>query len=97
MAEEQQGQKPEKNPHVYKPGYKKEEVKELVAWFEERMDRLPASIQLNAATKTSNLPRTVKALVELLKVRGGVPSVTFSGYVAHLELIRLRLKEQGLD
>ena len=40
MTEEQE-QKPavEKNPHIYKPAYTKQEVDELTRWFEERMDR----------------------------------------------------------
>ena len=82
MTEEQE-QKPavEKNPHIYKPAYTKQEVDELTRWFEERMDRLPATLQLNEATAASDLPRTV----------------TFSGYMSHLDLIRLRLKEQGLE
>ena len=69
MTEEQE-QKPavEKNPHIYKPAYTKQEVDELTRWFEERMDRLPATLQLNEATAASDLPRTVKALLAVLKV-----------------------------
>ena len=91
MTEEQE-QKPavEKNPHIYKPAYTKQEVDELTRWFEERMDRLPATLQLNEATAASDLPRTVKVHKENI-------SVTFSGYMSHLDLIRLRLKEQGLE
>ena len=90
MTEEQE-QKPavEKNPHIYKPAYTKQEVDELTRWFEERMDRLPATLQLNEAT--------VKALLAVLKVHKENISVTFSGYMSHLDLIRLRLKEQGLE
>jgi len=98
MTEEQE-QKPavEKNPHIYKPAYTKQEVDELTRWFEERMDRLPATLQLNEATAASDLPRTVKALLAVLKVHKENISVTFSGYMSHLDLIRLRLKEQGLE
>ena len=96
MTEEQE-QKPavEKNPHIYKPAYTKQD--ELTRWFEERMDRLPATLQLNEATAASDLPRTVKALLAVLKVHKENISVTFSGYMSHLDLIRLRLKEQGLE
>ena len=73
------------------------EVDELTRWFEERMDRLPATLQLNEATAASDLPRTVKALLAVLKVHKENISVTFSGYMSHLDLIRLRLKEQGLE
>lgn len=100
MAEEdisRQGAAEEK-PDVYKPEYSKEEVKSLLAWFAERMDRLPATMQLDSATRTADLPRTVKAFSALLKAQAdGVTSVTFSGYVAHLELIRRRLKDQGVE
>ena len=98
MTEEQEP-KPavEKNPHIYKPAYTKQEVDELTRWFEERMDRLPATLQLNEATAASDLPRTVKALLAVLKVHKENISVTFSGYMSHLDLIRLRLKEQGLE
>ena len=91
MTEEQE-QKPavEKNPHIYKPAYTKQEV-------DERMDRLPATLQLNEATAASDLPRTVKALLAVLKVHKENISVTFSGYMSHLDLIRLRLKEQGIE
>ena len=77
--------------------YTKQEVDELTRWFEERMDRLPATLQLNEATAASDLPRTVKALLAVLKVHKENISVTFSGYMSHLDLIRLRLKEQGLE
>lgn len=101
MAEEdisQQGAATEGKPAVYKPEYSKEEVKSLLAWFAERMDRLPATMQLDPATCTADLPRTVRAFSALLKAQAdGVTSVTFSGYVAHLELIRQRLKEQGVE
>ena len=101
MAEEdisQQGAATEGKPAVYKPEYSKDEVKSLLAWFAERMDRLPATMQLDPATRTADLPRTVRAFSALLKAQAdGVTSVTFSGYVAHLELIRQRLKEQGVE
>ena len=60
-------------------------------------DRLPATLQLNEATAASDLPRTVKALLAVLKGHKENISVTFSGYMSHLDLIRLRLKEQGLE
>ena len=63
----------------------------------KRRDRLPATLQLNEATAASDLPRTVKALLAVLKVHKENISVTFSGYMSHLDLIRLRLKEQGLE
>ena len=85
------------NPHIYKPSYKKEEVEELARWFEERMGQLPASLQLNSSTTSTNLPHTVKALLAVLVKHKENITTTFSGYMAHLELIRLRLREQGME
>lgn len=87
----------EANPHLYKPEYTKEEVDELLHWFDERADRLPATLKLNTSTFASDLPRTVKSLTNILKVHKGNISVTFYGYMAHLELIRLRLQEEGME
>ena len=98
MAEEQEQKTASgKNPHVWKPAYSRQEVDELTRWFEERMDRLPRTMQLNGSTSTSDLPRTVKALSAVLKAHKEKMPVTFSGYISHLELIRLRLKEQGME
>lgn len=97
MTEEQERKSAaEKNPHIYKPAYAKQEVDELTRWFEERMDRLPATLQLNEAMGTSDLPRTVKALLAVVKAHKENISVPLSGYMSHLEIIRLRLKEQGM-
>lgn len=87
----------EKNPHVYKPTYTKQEMDELARWFEERMECLPATLRLNEATESYDLPRTVKSLLKILKMHKENMTVTFSGYVSHLALIRLRLKEQGME
>lgn len=88
---------PAEDPHVYKSDYTKAEVNELLAWFEERMDKLPQTLRLNKATTTDNLKRTVKALTTTVKRLEGVINVTYSGYVSHLVLIRLRLQEQGME
>ena len=54
-------------------------------------------MRLNKATTTDNLKRTVKALTATVKRQEGVINVTYSGYVSHLVLIRLRLQEQGME
>lgn len=94
---EGQEHKTEKNPHIFKAGYTKAEAEELLEWFKARMEQLPQSLQLNAASSTKNLPETVRALMSVVKARENMLDVTFSSYVSHLELIRLRLKEQGLE
>ena len=87
----------EKNPHVYKQTYGEEEVDELLAWFEDRKDRLPQTLRLNESTVSEDLPRTVAALLAVLKKHKGKLSGTFYGYISHLELVRLRLREQGWE
>lgn len=61
------------------------------------MDRLPKTLKLNAAVTTNNLSRTVKALMTVVRSREDMLDVTFSSYVSHLVLIRLRLMEQGME
>lgn len=87
----------EKNPHVFQPGYKKAEAEDVLVWFEEHLDRLPQTLQLNEATSTKNLPRTVEALMSVVKSREDMLDVTFSSYMSHLILIRQRLMEQGME
>lgn len=85
------------NPHLYKQVYTKEEVEELIGWFEERKERLPQALKLNDSTESVDLPHTVRALTAVLRNHKEKLSVTFYGYISYLELIRLRLREQGWD
>ncbi|MCR4921881.1 MAG: hypothetical protein K5945_09315 [Bacteroidaceae bacterium] len=76
---------------LFKPEYKEEEMQELFEWFEQRMDRLPKTMQIDEATSTSDLRRTVVSYIRLL--RSMKLTISHSGYVAHLLLIRERLRE----
>ena len=76
---------------LFKNEYTPEELNELYAWFEQRMERLPKSLQIDEATYTGDLRRTVKSYIRLLRAMG--LTVSQSGYVAHLLLIRERLRE----
>lgn len=96
-GEQERKTEAEVNPHVYKPTYTRQELDELARWFEERMERLPAALQIDEATRTSDLPRTVKALLALLKTQKGNVSVTFSGYMFRLQTIRSCLEKQGME
>lgn len=87
----------EKNPHLFKIEYEYAQVEELMEWFEARMEQLPQTLQLNPATSTRQLPETVKSLIAVIKARDGKLDVTFNSYVSHLLLIRMRLKEQGME
>lgn len=78
----------------YKANYTEAFRDEQLKWFEERMDKLPQSLQISESTSTSNLPRTVQGLI--LTLRQNKPSVIFSGYMETLMQIKDRLQEQGL-
>ena len=81
--------------YTFKPDFTKEEVNELIAWFEERMDRMPAELQINKSSYTKNLRFTVTKLISMLKERE--VTVTICGYIAHLALIKERLIQAGMD
>lgn len=81
--------------YTFKPDFTKAEVKELIAWFEERMDHLPDELQINKSSRTKNLRFTVTKLISMLKERD--VTVTICGYIAHLALIRERLILAGME
>lgn len=80
---------------MYNPNYTEAILENEVKWFEERMDRLPQSLQINAATRTSNLRHTVESLIRTLQ--SNKPDVMFAGYFHTLTQIHERLEEQGID
>ena len=52
-------------------------------------------MQIDDATATRDLPRTVNSYIRLLKnIR---LTVSNAGYAAHLMLIRERLREEGME
>ena len=78
----------------YRADYNEAFRDEQLKWFEERMDKLPETMQINAATFSPNLRLTVQGLMSTL--RRNTPSVTFSGYMETLLQIRDQLEQQGL-
>ena len=78
----------------YKPDYTEAFRDEQIKWFEEHMDVLPKSMQINSATWAEDLPETVRRLIQTL--RHNVTSVVFSGYMETLLQIKDRLQEQGI-
>lgn len=80
---------------LFKPEYKAEEMQELFDWFERHKEQLPKTLQIDDATATRDLPRTVNSYIRLLKnIR---LTVSNAGYAAHLMLIRERLREEGME
>ena len=80
---------------MYNPNYTEAILEKEIKWFEERMDRLPQSLQINAATRTSNLRQTVESLIRTLQ--SNKPNVVFAGYFYTLTQIHDRLEEQGVN
>lgn len=81
--------------YTFKSNFTKEELEDLISWFEARMEKLPATMQIDNSNYTENLPLTIKAYISMLKNR--VPNTTFCGYISHLELIRKRLQLEGME
>lgn len=75
---------------TFKPSFTNEEVAEIIAWFEERMDRLPESLQMLNCMSAPNLKRTVASYIALLREQRR--TVVFAGYVSQLFLIREALR-----
>jgi hypothetical protein len=84
-----------KKINTFKPKYSLEEIRELVTWFKDRMDKLPETLVLDECSKTDNLQKTVKAFIALLDRDKINPF--WSGYISHFLLIRERLREQGIE
>ena len=78
----------------YRPDYDEAFRDEQLKWFEERIERLPQSLQINDATYSPNLKVTVDGLMRTLRCNKS--SITFSGYMETLLQIREKLEEQGL-
>ena len=74
----------------FKAKYTEAFLEEQVKWFEERMDRLPQSLQINDAAYSPDLRRTVKDLIVTLQ--SNKPSIVFAGYLNILLQIKDKLK-----
>ena len=68
---------------------------ELLSWFQQRMDKLPKTMQIDDATSTDNLYVTVDALSRTLRKYGS--GVVFSGYQKTLQKIKDNLVAQGME
>ena len=79
----------------YKPDYDEAFRDEQVKWFEERMEQLPQSLQVNQSTFSPDLCVTVRALITTVK--SNKPDKVFSGYMELLMQIKDRLQEQGIE
>ena len=83
----------EKN-RKYKKDYDEVFRDEHIQWFEERMDKLPESMHLDAAVYMPDLRLSVTNLIRTL--RRNKTNATFSGYMETLLKIREKLEAEGL-
>lgn len=76
----------------YKKHFTDDELKALVEWFKQRMDRLPASLQLDKATLIKDLKHTVTLYFDVVHLHKDNP--TYSGQIYLLFKIKACLEEQ---
>jgi len=77
----------------YKTSYSKDELNDLISWFEMHLDKLPKSFKMNDFTLFPNLPKTVKNIILFLKLGKNDP--TFSGQIYNWFVLREKLTEAG--
>lgn len=78
----------------FKAKYTEKFRDEQLKWFEDRMNQLPQSLQINEAAYSPNLRRTIEGLANTL--RSNAPSITFAGYMDLLLQIREKLEGMGI-
>lgn len=70
----------------YKKLFTKEELKEIVEWFESHWDKLPESLYMDKATYLSDFKRTVRLYYDIAKEHSENP--TYSGQIFQLFKMR---------
>lgn len=79
----------------YKDKYTLDDVRELEAWFETHRDRLPESIQLDAAIRIPDLHRMLEIYFENAVLH--IENVTYDPAIYQLVRLRDRLLEMWAD
>lgn len=77
----------------FKPHYSVDEMASLAAWYEKHRGDLPATLQTAAAVQYTNLPATVRTLLEIYDLHAADPA--FAGQIYHLWQIKDALVAQG--
>lgn len=83
-----------KTIHPFKPQFSQEEIMALVHWFDERMDQLPPSLQLDDSCYAEDLPKVVRILISRMK--DGIITPVWGAYATRLLLIKERLIDNGM-
>lgn len=79
----------------YKKNYTTEDYQECMAWFQQRMDKLPPSLHFGTA-HIPNLPYTVARIFTVFQ-RQTNQKGTYNGLFANLLKIRQILQEKGIE
>lgn len=79
----------------FKAKYTKQECKECFQWFERHFDELPQSLTSIRSMRFTNLPRTVRRMLNVLHNRMPEERI-FNGEFSILLLIRQHLIEQEI-
>lgn len=77
----------------YKKEYTERDVEELKEWFEAHREELPASLQMDKATKIPDLPFTLGIYLENAAAHIGNP--TYDPAIYFLYRIRRKLMEDS--
>ena len=76
----------------YKDEYTKQEVEELVAWFEAHEHELPQSMQIDDSAFSADLKKTVRIFMEQSLMYWENP--TFNGTIRMLYLIKSKIENK---
>ena len=79
----------------YKKKFIPEEFQECMAWFQQRMDKLPPSLPFGTAN-IPDLPRTITRIITVLQ-RQPNEKGTYNGLFANLLQIRQLLQDEGIE
>lgn len=76
----------------YKKHYTDKELRDVVGWFEQNMDRLPQSLHVDKATFLPDLGRTVRFYFDIARDHKDNP--TYAAQIFLLFKIRKALEEK---
>lgn len=83
-----------KNFHPFKPQFSREEILDLIHWFNERMDQLPPSLQIDDSCYAEDLPKVVRILID--RMGDGIITRVWGAYAVRLFVIKERLIDNGM-
>ncbi len=75
----------------FKKHYTDEEINEVIQWFKEHSDNLPASLDMDKATHIPDFPSTVKLYYDIALAHKDNP--TYAAQIHHLFKMRDAIKK----